>query len=229
MEKKVKPRLSSNGERPAARRRYHAPRRQAAADETRRQILEAARQLFVERGYVATSMAAIATAAGVSHETVYAAFGPKPALVRYLIEIALSGADAPVPALERPSTREMQAEADPSRRLEMFAHVIRLIQERLSPLFDVLREGARRDSDLKACLDALNERHASHMRLFATNLATVGGLRDGLSIEMAGDMIWILTSVEFYLLCVRERGWTPEVFEQWLADAWKRLLLPAKV
>jgi len=67
------------------------------------------------------------------------------------------------------------------------------------------------------------------MRAFATNLAAVGGLRDDLSIEMAGDMIWIMTSVEFFLLCVRERGWTPDFFEQWLADALKRLLLPKKV
>src|SRR6266508_1224809 len=194
MEKKVKPVLSNNDQRPRARRRYEAPRRRAAADQTRRHILEAARRLFLERGYVATSMAAIAAAAGVSHETVYAAFGPKPALFRYLIEIALSGTDAPVPALERASTREMQAEPDPSRRLEMFAHVIRLIQERLAPVFDVLREGARTDPDLKACLDELSERHVGHMRAFATHLAAVGGLDEGLSIEMAGDLIWIMTS-----------------------------------
>ena len=228
MEKKVKPVLSNNDQRPRARRHYEAPRRRAAADQTRRHILEAARRLFLERGYVATSMAAIAAAAGVSHETVYAAFGPKPALFRYLIEIALSGTDAPVPALERASTREMQAEPDPSQRLEMFARVIRLIQERLAPLFDVLREGARTDPDLKACLDELSERHVGHMRAFAANLAAVGGLGEGLSIEMAGDVIWIMTSVEFFLLCVRERGWTADFFEQWLADALKRLLLLTK-
>jgi AcrR family transcriptional regulator len=229
MEKKVKLVLSNNDQRPRARRRYEAPNRRAAAVQTRRRILEAARWLFLERGYVATSMAAIAAAAGVSHETVYAAFGPKPALFRYLIEIALSGTDAPVPALERASTRDMQAEPDPSRRLEMFARVIRLIQERLAPLFDVLREGARTDPDLKACLDELSERHVGHMRAFAANLAAVGGLCDGLSIEMAGDVIWIMTSVEFFLLCVRDRGWTADFFEQWLADALKRLLLPRKV
>jgi AcrR family transcriptional regulator len=229
MEKKVKTVSSNNDQRPRARRRYEAPNRRAAADQTRRQIVEAARRLFLERGYVATSMAAIAAAAGVSHETVYAAFGPKPALFRYLIEIALSGTDAPVPALERASTRDMQAEPDPSRRLEMFARVIRLIQARLAPLFDVLREGARTDPDLKACLDELSERHAGHMRAFAANLAVVGGLREDLSIEMAGDVIWIMTSVEFFLLCVRERGWTADFFEQWLAEALKRLLLPTKV
>src|SRR6266498_3564017 len=229
MKKKVKTVLSNDGQQSRAPRRYDAPRRRAAAQQTRRDILDAARRLFLERGYVATSMAAIAAAAGVSHETVYAAFGPKPALFRYLIEIALSGTDAPVPALERASTRDMQAEPDPSRRLEMFARVIRLIQERLAPLFDVLREGARTDSDLKAYLDELNERHAGNMRAFAAHLAAVGGLRDDLSIKMAGDVIWIMTSVEFFLLCVRDRGWSSDFFEHWFADALKRLLLPGEV
>src|SRR5258707_727390 len=126
MQKKVKPGLSTDDKQPQGRRSYEAPNRRAAAEQTRRHILEAARRLFLERGYVATSMAAIAAEAGVSHETVYATFGPKPVLFRYLIEIALSGTDAPVPALERASTHDMQAEADLSRRLAMFAHVIRL-------------------------------------------------------------------------------------------------------
>jgi AcrR family transcriptional regulator len=229
MEKKVKPVLPTNDKPPRARRGYEAPRRRAAADQTRRQIVEAARRLFLERGYVATSMAAIAAAAGVSHETVYAVFGPKPALFRYLIEIALSGTDAPVPALERASTRDMQAEPNPSRRLEMFARVIRLIHERLAPLFDLLREGARTDPDLKAYLDELNERHVGNMRAFAAHLAAAGGLRSDLSVEVAGDMIWIMTSVELFLLCVRDRGWSADFFEQWFADALKCLLLPRKV
>jgi AcrR family transcriptional regulator len=229
MEKKVKPDLSTSSKQPQARRRYEAPNRRAAAEQTRRYILEAAPRLFLERAVMATTIAAIAQAAGVSHETVYAAFGSKPALFRYLIEIALSGTEAPVPALERASTRDMQAEPDPSRRLEMFAHVIRLIQERLAPVFDVLREGARTEQDLKACLEEVSERHVGHMRAFAAHLAEVGGLRDDLSFELAGDVIWIMTSVEFFLLCVRDRRWTADFFEQWLADALKRLLLPREV
>src|SRR5215831_10681159 len=83
------------------KRRYDASRRQEAALQTRLVIAAAARDLFVARGYIGTTMAAIAEAAGISHETVYATFGPKPALFRHLVEIALSGTDEPVPALER--------------------------------------------------------------------------------------------------------------------------------
>jgi hypothetical protein len=35
-----------------------------------------------------------------------------------------------------------------------------------------------------------------------------------------------MNAPEFYLLCVRERGWSPAFFERWLADAWKALFLP---
>ncbi len=223
---RVKTQIRQTGQRGRPPRRYDASRRQAAALETRRAIVEAARQLFVAHGYAATTMAAIAAAAGVSHETVYTAFGPKPGLFRHLIEIALSGTDDPVPALERDSTRAMQAEPDPGRMLEMYAHVVRLIHERLAPLFDVLRDGARNDVDLRALSKELNARHVGHMRASAATLAAKGGLRDGLSIEIAADMFWVMNSTEFYLLCVRDRGWTPEFFEQWLADTWKQLLLP---
>jgi AcrR family transcriptional regulator len=212
---------------PPARRHYNAPRRRAAAELTRHTIAAAARRLFVEHGYATTTMAAIAKAAGVSHETVYAAFGPKPALFRHLVEIALSGTDEPVPALERDIVRQVRAETDPSRIIEMFAHTVRLLQQRLAPLFEVLSDGARTDPDLRDFADELSDRRVGHMRAFATDLARARGLRDGISVELAADVIWAMNSPQFYLLYVRDRGWTPEFFEQWLVDAWKRLLLPA--
>jgi AcrR family transcriptional regulator len=209
------------------RRRYNAPRRREAAQATRRAIVAAAVSLFVERGYAATTMAAIAAAAGVSHETVYATFGPKPALFRHLVELALSGTEEPVPALEREIVAQVRAERDPARIIEMFAHTVRLLHQRLAPLFEVLSNGAQTDAELQAFAGELSERRVGHMRAFAADLAAAGGLREGISIELAGDVIWAMNSPQFYLLYVRDRGWTPEFFERWLADTWKRLLLPA--
>jgi AcrR family transcriptional regulator len=209
-----------------SKRRYDASRRQAVAIQTRHAIAAAARDLFITRGYAGTTMAAIAEAAGVSHETVYATFGPKPALFRHLVEIALSGADEPIPALEREIVRQVHAEPDPRRMIDLFAHSIRLLHERLAPLFIILSEGARTDPDLKAFAGELSARRVGHMRVLVADLAAKGGLRADLSSEMAADVIWAMNSSEFYLLCVRDRGWTPESFERWLADGWKRLLLP---
>jgi AcrR family transcriptional regulator len=209
-----------------SKRRYDASRRQAAAIQTRHAIAAAARDLFIARGYAGTTIAAIAEAAGVSHETVYATFGPKPALFRHLVEIALSGEDEPVPALERDIVRQVRVEPDPRRIIDLFAHTVRLLQERVAPLIVVLSDGARTDPDLTAFADALSSRRVGHMRAFVADLAAKGGLRADLSVEMAADVIWVTNSSEFYVLYVRDRGWSPETFESWLADAWKRLLLP---
>jgi AcrR family transcriptional regulator len=208
-----------------ARRTYDATRRRAAALRTRTTILEAAKAMFVERGYAGTTMAAIAKAAGVSHETVYASFGPKPALFKYLVEVALSLAEVPVPALERQWVKEVGAEPDPDRKIEMFAHAITAMHERLAPLFLVLVEGARTDPELNTYAEELRRRRATHMRVFAADLCAAGGLREGLSVETAGDVIYALNASEFFMLFVRERGWDPESFEKWVADALKRLLV----
>jgi AcrR family transcriptional regulator len=212
----------------AGRRAYDMSRRRDAAAQTRRAIVEAARRLFPERGYGGTTMAAIARAAGVSHETVYAAFGPKPVLFRHLVEIALSGTEEPVPALQREIVRQVRAEPDPVRNIEMFAHTVRTLQQRLAPLFAVLSAGAESDPDLRAFAGELSARRAQHMRAFVDDLAAKGGIRHGLSLDEAADVIWIMNSPEFYLLCVRDRGWSPEFFEHWLSDTWKRLFLPAQ-
>jgi len=210
---------------PDQRRSYDASRRQHAADQTRRRIVAAARALFLARGYAATTMAAIAETAGVALDTVYASVGPKPALFRHLVEIAISGIDRPVAADERDYVRQIQAETSTQRKLELYARATRHIQERLAPLFSILREAAPTHPELTALWEEISQRRARNMRLLTADLAATGGLRTDLAPEDVADVIWATNSPEFYLLLVRERGWAPERFEQWLADAWGRLLL----
>lgn len=207
-------------------RRYDSGRRQAAAQQTRQNIVSVARRLFLERGYVATTMSAIAEEAGVALDTVYASVGPKPALFRHLVEIALSGEDEPVTAEERDYVREIRAEPDPHRKIARYTRAIRHIQGRLAPLFQQLRDAARTDPQLAELWSEIAQRRAANMRLFAADLATAGGLREGVTVEEAADIVWATNAPEFYLLLVEERGWEPERFERWLADAWSRLLLP---
>jgi len=210
---------------PGRSRSYDDSQRKRAADQTRRRIVDAARALFLARGYAATTMAAIAETAGVALDTVYASVGPKPALFRHLVEIAISGLDQPVVAEERDYVRQIQAETSAQRKLELYAGATRRIQERLAPLFSILREAASTHPELTALWEEISQRRARNMRLLAVDLATTGGLRTDLSPEDVADVIWVTNSPEFYLLLVRERGWAPERFEQWLADAWGRLLL----
>jgi len=206
-------------------RHYNATRRQDAARETRRTIMDAAHRLFLERGYTATTMPEIARKAEVAVDTVYAACGRKPEILRVLIERAISGSDEAIPALQRDYVRAMQAEPDPRRKLIHYARAMREIQGRLAPLVRVLREAAPSDDSLRALWAEISQRRAANMRLLVADLAKTGQLREGLSVEEAADVIWATNSPEFYMLLVDERGWTPEAFARWQAQTWITLLL----
>ena len=208
------------------RRRYDSSRRRAAARETRRAILDAARALFLDHGYARTTITAIAQAAAVSVETIYISVGPKAAVVRYLVETALSGADEPVPAEERDWVQGFTSEPDPRLKIRLHAApAITEMHQRLAPLWAVLLEAAPGDPELRSLIHELNERRIGHMRLMVEHLAAAGGLRPGLSMDMAADVVWATNSSEFFLLLVRDRGWHPNAFQRWLAEAWIDLLL----
>ena len=217
MARKVKP-----SSRP---RLYDTSRRRQAAAETKATIVMAAKQLFADRGYVATTMAEIASAAGVALDTVYATVGPKPVLFRHLIETAVSGEAEPIPAEERGFIRQLLAERDPARKLDIYAHGVRGVQERLAPLFQVLQHAAPADPQLDALWREIGARRAANMRLLAAELESTGGLRNDLSLDDAADIIWATNSSEFFLLLVHDRGWDADHFEHWLARTWKELLL----
>jgi AcrR family transcriptional regulator len=207
------------------RRRYHSPRRAQQAADTRRAVLEAARELFTRRGYAATSVAEIAQRAGVALDTVYATVGRKPALLRELVETSLSGQDAAVPASERDYVRN--AIEAPGAHAKLTAYVTGLVplQQRLAPIFLALRDAATRDPDCAQLWAEVSTRRAANMRKFAAVLRATGELRDDLTDDEIADVIWSMNAPEYYVLLVNERGWTPERFGQWLTDAWTRLLL----
>lgn len=215
----VDPRVKSTS------RPYNGARRRAAAQHTRRAILDAATRLFIERGYAATTVADIAVAAGVALDTIYAVVGRKPTLFRLLVETAISGTDAPVPADERAYVAAIRAETHAHRMLELYAQAMRAIHVRLAPLLRVLQVAAPADPELAAVWSEIAERRARNMRRFVADVAGTGALREDISVEDAADVIWATNSAEFYVLLVHERGWNPDHYATWLADAWRRLLL----
>jgi AcrR family transcriptional regulator len=207
------------------KRAYDSSSRRQAAQATRQSILDAARQVFLDKGYAAATMPAIAQMAGIALDTVYATAGRKPALFRLLVEMAISGSDRAVPAEERDYVRAIREEADAAKKLRLYAGALRSIQSRLAPLFRVLQGAAPLDLELAALWQGISERRAKNMRLLAKDLAATGRLRPDLSVARAADIIWSMNSPEFYLLLVEQRGWSPKEFERWLGDAWARLLL----
>lgn len=207
-------------------RTYDSRKRQAAAQETRAAILDAARALFLDHGYGATSMATIATVAGVHVDTIYATIGRKPDLLRLLLEAAISGENAEVPALQRRYVQEVRAESDPHRKLARYARAVREVQPRLAPIVRVVQEAAATEPALGILWSEISERRARNMRMLVDELAATTPLRDGLTRDEAADIIWASNGPELYTLLVGQRGWSPDRFETFLTDLWTRLLLP---
>ena len=208
------------------RRTYDAALRQERSAETRQRIIEAARVLMVEKGYRATTVTAIAERAAVNVDTVYELVGRKPVLLRELIEQAISGVDHAVVAEEREHVRMMRSEPDPAKKLGIYAQAIRETQARLAPLFMALRDASSTEPEARRTWQEISDRRAANMRKLVRDLRDAGGLRPGLSIAEAADVVWATNSPELYVLLTVERGWTPARYERWLADTWRRLLLP---
>lgn len=215
--------LSVSPEPKQVKRSYDATRRAEAAARTRQSILEAARTLFAENGYAATSMAAIAEAADVALDTVYASAGRKPALVRLLVETAISGTSQAVPAEQRDYVVAIRAAPDAIEKIKIYASAIRQISERMAPVLEVLQQAAHTEPELATLRSQISQRRAANMRLFAADLAAAAPLR--VPVDHAADIVWATNSPELYQLLVGQRGWTASAYEQFLVDTWTRLLL----
>jgi AcrR family transcriptional regulator len=219
-----RPTVTPNSKDVKSTRRYHAPRRAEQAARTRRSILDAARELFTVHGYAATSIAEIAQHAGVAIDTIYATIGRKPALMRELVESAISGTDYPVPAEERDYVQRTIAAATAREKFVTYAEGIVAIHQRLAPTFLALHDAAVNDSDCAALRKQINERRATNMRRFAADLRSTGEIRADLTDDQVADIIWTMNAAEYFDL-LHQRGWTSERIGSWLADAWARLLL----
>src|SRR5580704_832400 len=198
---------------PVKRSAYDNAARQAQSRATSQRILGAARALILERGYRATTISEIARGAGVHLDTVYELVGRKPVLLRELIEQSISGTDQAVVAEERDYVRAMQAEPDPARKLEIYAHAIREVMARMAPLFVALRDAAATEPDAHEVWRQISDRRAANMRKLVSDLREAGGLRAGLSIADAADTIWATNSPELYVLLTVERNWTADHYE----------------
>ncbi|MGZ3274825.1 MAG: TetR/AcrR family transcriptional regulator [Caulobacteraceae bacterium] len=209
----------------ATKRSYSAPAREQKAAATRAAVLGAARALFTEKGFAATSIADIAARAGVNPDTIYAAVGRKPQLVRELIETAISGADHAVPVEERDYVAAIRACADARGKIAVYARAAAAIQQRLAPVFKSLMEAASTAPDCAALWSEISERRARNMRLFAQDLRSTGQLRADLDDDAVADIVWSMNGPEYFIQMVDQRGWPADRFAAWLEDAWTRLLL----
>jgi AcrR family transcriptional regulator len=209
------------------RRRYDARRRQAFAARTRQQILDAARDVFLQQGYIGATMENIARASDVVVETIYRTFGSKAGLFKVVVRAAVAGgaARAEVPVDQRPAIQAIIAEQDPRRQLALYAATQPRIHLRSGPLLRVLVGAASADPDLAQVWDELEAERLAGMMRFAQLLAERGVLRSDLAVEDARDTLWTLNSLAVHDLLVVQRGWSAERYRDWLATVLAGVLL----
>ncbi len=204
---------------PVKPRRYHSPRRQEQAAATRRQILAAAQRRFERDGYAATTMAAIGTEAGVALKTVYVAFETKSGVLRALWNQLLRGDDDEIAVTHRAWYREVLDEPDPERQLRLNARNSRAAKSRVAGVLHVIRSAAGMDVEIQALSDRTDAEYHANQRAIVEAVDANGGLRRGLDVARAADILWTLNHPDLWLLLVGQRSWTPAQYEQWVGDA----------
>jgi AcrR family transcriptional regulator len=197
-------------------------RRERMAAETRSDILEAARRLFAERGYAATSVGDIAREAGVAVQTIYSRLGSKRGMLMALVDLIEQEAGRPQ-AAER-----VFAAKTPEAVLRASIQLTRGFQERCGDVIGALFTAAGAEEDLAAVVADGRSRHRQGARLTIERIAAMGGLRDGLRPEWAAALFTAATSYESWHELVHDHGISWDEAEDWLVDALGRAVLDVK-
>jgi AcrR family transcriptional regulator len=200
-------------------RRYQSPLREEAARHTRRRIREAAAALFVEQGFVATTMKQVAAAATVAERTVYLAYPTKAALFREVVGVAIVGDELPVPVVEREEFRAAMDDPDGRRALASVARYSAGLLDRAGDLIMAGELSSGADPDMRRFSDDNSAAMASDMSAFAEALERHGSLRPGLDVDRAAGILFTLLSPHVHHLLRRHRGWTTDEYEAWLRES----------
>jgi AcrR family transcriptional regulator len=211
------------------KRSYDAQRRRERAEEerraTRRRVVDAARELFLTRGYVATTMSDIAAHAGVALQSVYNAGHSKADLLHLVADIAVGGDDDDVAVLDRPDFTAIGDETDPERQVEMIAGLIASTLERVAPVWVAYREAAAVDEKASANLEAA---HRRRHETFAGMIGMLPEARLRRSREETTDTAWAIGSVDVFLLLRVTLGRSRDEYRDWLSRTLvDQLLAPA--
>ena len=199
---------------------------QARTRLARAAVVQAARALFLKRGYAATTIEAISDTSGVPPATVYRLFSSKLGILKALLDVSIAGDDQAAPLPDRANARALFADPDPVRQLSGFAGICREINARSAPVYQILLSAAGTDPEAAALLAEYTRQRQAGQGQIARSLAHSGALRPELKQRDAADIIHALMSPEVYRLLVGDRGWPPRRYEQWLKGILIVQLLP---
>lgn len=207
-------------------RRYSTALRNEQTAVTHRRILDAAGRLFFERGYLGTTVAGVAEAAGVSVQTIYNVIGAKSVLLKAVYDVTLAGDDEPVPIAQRPIVQAVVEATDARECLARYAAMSRVLGERtLALVMMLLAQAATGDAELRAFADTIETERGIGTSMTAQHVAERFGLREGLDVRGAADVLWALTAPDLADRLVHRRTWGWDRFQQWLGIAMADALL----
>jgi AcrR family transcriptional regulator len=205
-------------------RKYSSAVRDEQAARTRTRILDAASDLFLERGYARTTVKDIADRAGVARDTVHAVFGSKARVLTALIDLRLVPDGSVARARERPEALAIRDEVDQRKQIELFASFIAGISTQLRPVFEILRTASAVEPEMANVVEEMDRYRMQNMQIYARWIAARGPLR--VSTRRAGEIIWTLASPDVGRMLCDELGWTQAQHARWLSDTLARTLLP---
>ncbi|RZQ61313.1 TetR/AcrR family transcriptional regulator [Amycolatopsis suaedae] len=189
-------------------------------------MLDAARALFVERGYAGTSVEAVAAAAGVATPTIYFTFGSKRVLLKEVLDVSVAGDDSAVPTMERPWFAEALAEPDPAAQLRLQVRAARRILERAAAVLEVVRAAAPADDEVAALWRVNQEQRLTVQRRLAAALAGKTRLRH--DVDTAADILFAVLGPELFGVLTTTRGWSSARWEDWAVDSLAVQLLTSR-
>jgi AcrR family transcriptional regulator len=179
-------------------------------------VVGAARSLFLERGFAATTIEAISELSDTPQATVYRLFSSKVGILKAVLDVSVVGDDRGVAMVDRPQVRALLSDRDPTNQLAGFAAVVHDVMARVGPVHRILADAARSDEDAASLLAQLGRQRQEGQRRIAHSLARSNALRPGLRERDAADLIYALASPEVYGLLVFDRAWSTERYEKWL-------------
>jgi AcrR family transcriptional regulator len=196
-----------------APRPYDASSRRESAARNRAAVLAACRDLLFRDGYHHMTVRSVAEQAGVSPETVYKAFGSKAGLMKALWDVTLAGDDRPVAIADRPQMQEVRSAADPAEKLRRWARFVTGANQRLAPLYGLL---AQAGPEVTQMLATTQQERLVGVHALVAHLADSGLLAAGCDQATAADACWALTGPRLFLDLTADRGWPPDLYEDWL-------------
>ena len=199
-------------------------RRAARRADTEERLIRAATQLFVARGYTATTLADVADTAGLAARTVYLHFPTKADLLRRCIGTAIVGDAGPVPLADREWMRAAMTAPTLDARIQQMAAVSAQLMDRTGDLLEVARQAAAVEPEIAAAAQAGRDDTRRTMQELWQGAADDGLLPVGADLEWLSETASVLTQADTYLVLRATTGWDVEAYERWLSTTWHRLV-----